>query len=129
MFPLLVPIYFLWHYTVAIKNLLRVWRNFILFFYHFFSIGLLLSSLLAPWHGLLVHRGRGFDIGEFFRVAAENAISRGVGAWARSVVITIGLLAEFLTLAIGLTALIFWVLAPALIPAGFLLGIWIILFS
>lgn len=124
--PFLVPIYFSWHYTVAIKNLIKIWRNFILFFYHFFSIGLLLSSLLAPWHGILVHRGRGFDIGEFFQVAAENAISRGLGAWVRTVIISIGLISEFLTLIIGFAALVLWVLTPIIIPAGFLLGIWLL---
>lgn len=119
----IISTYVGWHYTTAIQNILLIWKNFILFFYHFFSIGLLLSTILEPWHGILTQRGRGFDIGEFVRVRAENAISRVLGAIMRSIAIGLGLFAEGVTLCIGIGIFIFWIGAPLFIPAGLIIGI------
>src|SRR3989344_5360456 len=115
--------YFVWHYTTALRYSMRIWKNFILFFYHFFSFSVLLSTILEPWHCILTQRGRGFDFGEFARVRAENAISRALGAIMRSIVISAGLFTEGIVLLLGAGFIIFWIGAPIFIPAGFLVGI------
>ncbi len=45
----LIPEYFLWHYTAALRSTLNIATNFLWFTYHFFSMPILWQTLFAPW--------------------------------------------------------------------------------
>jgi len=46
---LLLLDFVLWYYTIAFRDILVVWSNFMWFIVHFFSMPLLLRTLFAPW--------------------------------------------------------------------------------
>jgi len=102
------------------KKILRAWKNFLLFNIEYFSIPLLLKTLFAHWRRYKWVRGRGFDLGEYLGVLSSNLISRTLGFIMRTILITIGLIAETLILFIGITVLIGWIALPALL----IIGVW-----
>lgn len=107
--------YFLWHFVIAPRNILRITRNFIIFFYHYFSIPLLLKTLFAPWKKLYRARDHaGFSPSDFFERLSFNLISRCIGLLLRLFVINTGLLCIALTIAIGATFSLLWLCIPFL---------------
>lgn len=104
--------YFTWHYLYAQKKLLSVWKNFLVFTLHFFSIKELTRHLFAPWKRLTLEKGVGFDLEEWFRVFSFNLISRIIGAFARIVIILVGLLVFFFLAFFGPIAWFCWFLMP-----------------
>lgn len=104
-----------WYYFVAPVGILKIYRNYLVSNIHYFSIPLLLRTLLSPWHRDQEGYGRGFDFERFIRVWSMNMVSRGVGFVVRSFVVVFGLLAEIGILAAGLVIFFFWLIAPAVI--------------
>ncbi len=114
--PHIFAIYFWWHYGPGLKGLIQVWKNFLLFGWHYFSVGLLLSTLFSPWHRISSSRGRGFDIGRWSRAFSEDLIARILGAIVRSIVIILGLFFESIVLAVGAGLVFIWLTMPGLVP-------------
>ncbi|MDP2933371.1 MAG: hypothetical protein Q8N81_04545 [bacterium] len=109
------PVLFLlvyWYYFVAPLDILKIWGNYLVAAFHYFSIPLLLRTLFSYWHRDIEDYGRGFDFERFMSVFSMNMVSRGVGFIIRSVVIVFGLAAEILLLVGGLVFLIFWLVSP-----------------
>ncbi len=104
--------YFVWHYTKGIKSFLRIWRNFIRFFWHYFSVFFLARTLFYHWHRDINFRGPGFDVKEFFSILLFNLFSRLMGAIARSVVILMGLAVEAAALIFGALFFLVWLVLP-----------------
>jgi len=71
---------------------LKSWKNFLKFWLYFFSIGLLLKTLFAPWRRDVTKYPRGFDIKQWAQVLLFNLLSRIIGAIVRLVAIVFGLL-------------------------------------
>lgn len=103
-----------WYYVDAWKSVSRGVRNFIAFWWYYFSVPWLARTLIAPWRRDVVPYGRGFDIAQFFRTLAENLVSRGVGMAVRLGAIAACLTFEMATIALGGLYLLLW---PLLIPA------------
>lgn len=120
MTPQIFAIYFYWHYGQGLKDLLRIWKNFLLFGNNFFSVVILLNSLFAPWKRIATSYGRGFDPAVWARAFAENMIMRGLGAVIRSIVISIGLIAELIIFVAGFSLVIIWILMPVAVPMAIL---------
>ena len=100
------------HFVKAPGEILRLWRNFLLFFYHFFSIGLLLSTFFSPWKKIyLVKTTSGFSFSEWGNRLAFNLISRSLGALFRLTVILAGVLMELAVLILGTLGFLGWFLA------------------
>lgn len=110
--PPIFIIYLYWHYGAGLRGLFRIWKNFLLFSFHFFSLIPLLQTLFSPWHRLTSSYGRGFDPKVWARALTENMISRVLGAIVRSMIISIGLVAELGTLGIGAFLIFLWVTLP-----------------
>jgi hypothetical protein len=107
--------YFIWHYTVAFREILHVWKNFFWFTFHFFSISLLFRSLFAPWKRMTETRSGTFNLEDLAGVLIINLLSRLIGFLLRSLVIIIGLCVLSILL-IGLICLYcFWVTAPLIL--------------
>ena len=62
----IMVLFWRWYYGKAIKGILTAWKNFIIFSVEYFSIPLLLKTLISPWRRDITKKPRGFNIKEFF---------------------------------------------------------------
>jgi len=115
--------FLVWHVLDVPRELLKAWKNYLRFYYEFFSIGHLLKTLLSPWHGLQWGYGRGFSPSRYFEVIVSNGFSRILGAIIRLFLIIIGIIFEIIVFLFGLTIIIIWILLPLILIAGFVFGI------
>jgi len=114
MFKLVIS-YIGWHYSEAIRDLVSICRNFIFFWFHFFSISTLLRTLFSPWQMLgEPYRGT-FNISDNLGIFALNTIMRIVGFFIRISVIVFGLVVMAISVVMTGALLIFWLLLPMLI--------------
>lgn len=104
-----------WYYSGAVKSLLKIWQNFIIFVREYFSIFLLLKTLAYPWRRDSTKYGRGFSIKNFLETLSFNLISRGIGFFMRSVTIIVGVVCLAGAIVLGVVALIIWVFLPAIL--------------
>lgn len=123
----LIFYYFGWHYTKAYRDIFSLWGNFLNFFYNFFSIRILLSTLFSPFKRMGEERKRAFDFEDMFSVAIVNTIMRVVGFIVKSTIIITGAVAIIAVLILGLVSLIAWTLAPVLLIGIFALGVKLII--
>lgn len=118
---LIGPRYFLWHYSAGIVDLLRVWRNLLWATAHFFSLWLMLTTLIAPWRRMIETVHNPWDIKERAFNLTLNLMSRFVGFTIRLVVLLSG---TFVTSVVALCGIVvggFWLIAP-LVVAGAAVG-------
>jgi len=112
-----------WHFVEASREILKAWKNFLLFNLNYFSIPSLLKTLFSHWRRYRWSYGRGFDIKRYLETAFSNLFSRGIGLVMRSFLIFIGLIVEIFVFLIGAVIFISWVLLPILLIVGLILGI------
>jgi len=106
--------YLSWHYSSAPPKLLEIWKNFLIFNFHFFSIKELFFHLFDPWKRLTKPKKIGFDFGEFFERVSFNLVSRVIGTIARGIIIIVGLVSALFLLLSGPLVGFFWFLIPGL---------------
>jgi ATP-dependent Clp protease ATP-binding subunit ClpC len=104
--------YLFWHYTEGRRSFLRIWKNYLEYFWHFYSVKLLARTLFSYWHRDITFRGPGFDMREFFQTLAFNLLSRGIGAIVRLLTIIFALLVELVALAAGAVLFLVWLIYP-----------------
>lgn len=104
-----------WFYIEAPKNIFRIWKNFILFFYNFFSIELFIKTLFYPWKHYQIKKERGFSLKNFAEIAIFNLFSRFIGFSLKTLIIFLGLLAEILLIFLGIGIFILWLIMPLFI--------------
>lgn len=118
--------FLVWHYTKGLRSLFLIARNFLWFFFEFFSIGELSKTLFFPWHRDVSRKyWRGFDPVRWVWFVAENAVSRIIGAIVRFCVIVFGLFVFLLAGFVFALVLLLWNLLPLLLLVcigGFLWG-------
>ncbi len=120
--------YFAWHYTRGLRDFLRIWGNVQWFVWHFFSVGLLLSTLFMPFRRIRdERRKKGFDVGAFAESVVVNVLMRIVGFFVRSVLILAGLVVSVFVLLMGVTLFVSWLFAPALYLLMMVTGFFIVL--
>jgi len=120
----IVPNYISWHYSQALKDITRVWTNFLWFFFNFFSIGLLAKTFFAPWKRITEGRNReGFHMEDIAEVLVTNTVMRLIGAMMRSILIIVGTLITIGVFWAGLLFYAAWILLPALLPISFVYGL------
>jgi len=107
--------YFAWHYSEALLDVVRIWKNILRFLYEFFSISLLLRTLFTPWKRLGEERRKKFDFGDMLGVFIVNTIMRIIGTAMRAVLIIFGIIAIALCLIAGVLVLFLWIFAPLII--------------
>ncbi|HEY4512356.1 MAG TPA: hypothetical protein VJH63_01695 [Candidatus Paceibacterota bacterium] len=115
--------YIFWHYTTAYRELYGVSKNFLWFFYHFFSIGVLARTLFSPWQKLDESYKKGFNIKAFFEVFILNTLMRILGFFIRSFVIVIGVAVLICVLVLELATFAIWTLLPLIIMFLFISGL------
>lgn len=120
----LIGNYFLWHYGYAFIGMFRIWSNFFWFFYHFFSIPVLIRTLFSPWKKMREEReSAGFSIQGIFSILVVNTIMRIIGFLFRVVLIAIGIISIIFVFFAGVIVFIVWILAPVLMLLSFVSGI------
>ncbi|MDP4010347.1 MAG: hypothetical protein Q8P37_00600 [Candidatus Spechtbacteria bacterium] len=102
--------YITWHYTTAVLKILSLARNFFKAVWHKFFIGRHLLTFLATWHRLNAkYVFQNENVGDKIANFIVDIFIRFLAAGMRSVVISIGLLAE----------------AVVLVSFGFILAAWV----
>lgn len=114
--------YLIWHFFDAPKNILKGWKNFLLFNLDYFSVIPLLKTLFSPWKKYKVSYGRGFDIGKYFEALLSNLIFRILGAIIRIFLIIIGLFVEIFIVFVGIMTFFGWLILPAILVLGLIFG-------
>jgi len=115
-----------WHFFDTLKEILKAWKNFLLFNLNYFSIPILLRTLFSPWRRYVWSYGRGFDIKRYLETAISNLISRGIGFIIRVFLILIGLIVEIFIFLGGAVVFVVWLFFPLLLIFGLIFGIKII---
>ena len=123
---LLLLRYFKWHYLEASKEILKGWGNILWFEFNYFSVWLLIQTFFSPWKKIAWDYGRGFDIGRFLFTFSSNLISRILGAFVRSFLVSAGIIGQLVLLFLGSIFFFLWLLLPALIIAAFLYGLFLL---
>src|SRR4030042_5764398 len=104
-----------WHYTAGFKYFLDFWASTFSSVNHYFSIGLLMTSLFAPWKRLLDEKKEsGIDFARIFSRLTFNLVSRGIGFVVRSILIIVGIIATLSVFIVGVASFIFWAALPFL---------------
>ncbi len=114
--------YIIWQFFDVPKEILKAWRNFLLFNLNYFSISLLLKTLFSPWRRYSVSYGKGFEIGRHIEAFFSNLIFRILGALIRIVVIIAGLIIEIFIILGGAIIFFGWLLLPAFLIGGLIFG-------
>lgn len=121
-----IIIFWRWYYGQAIKDVLKGWKNFIIFSLEYFSIPLLLKTLFAPWKRDITKKPRGLDFKKLFEYLTFNLISRGMGFFIRFFTICVGILFFLLVVILGFIFFIIWLFLPLIILGLFILALLLI---
>ena len=116
-----------WHFFDMPKNLLNAWNNYFSFTLNYFSITLLLKTLLSPWHKDVGRYPRGFDVKIYFEIFVSNLFSRIIGAIIRIILIFVGISALTLVFFLGLFIFLAWLISPILLIFGLFLSLWFLI--
>lgn len=112
--------YLKWHYSKALKSLINIWQNFLVFLFQFFSIKLLLKNFFDPWKRMADPYPKSFSFKDYFFAFIINLIVRLVGILMRLCLLIIGLSTCLLFCILLPIILIIWFVLPAIII--FMLG-------
>lgn len=115
--------YLWWHYGAAWRDLLAIWGNFLWFVYHFFSLPVLSRTLFSPWKRLGEAYPERFDLGGALATFFINSLMRLIGAAIRLILLGSGVLVCALVIALGLAALVLWLVVPLIIVSALVLGL------
>lgn len=115
---------FSWWYTTGWAQLAQRATKRVAGVLDFFSIGLLLKSLFAPFRQISVGKVRG-PLEVQIRAWGDRQISRAIGAMVRLAVIAFGLLATILMVIVSLALLLLWPFVPLMpfIVAVIMMGV------
>lgn len=121
--PRVLFYYIVWHYTRAIREGFSIWKNFMWFLYHFFSIPILTKTYFSKFERL----GEGYKKGIYLKhnlsTFLVNSLMRLVGVCVRSVVIIVGVVSIVGAVIFGLSALVVWILFPLLLIFSLITGL------
>ena len=86
----------------------------------FFSIGLLATTIFAPYRQISAGKVSG-PIAVQMHAFFDRLISRFVGAFVRTFMIIVGLVAMFLQIVLGFILIVIWPIVPLLFVVGLIL--------
>lgn len=112
--------YLTWQFIDVPKEILKIWKNFLLFNLNYFSIPFLIQTFFFPWRKYFWAYPKVWDIGKYFEVFFSNLISRFLGAILRFFLIFLGLLVEIFLFFAGILLFLGWIILPLLL----ILGLW-----
>lgn len=107
-----------WQFFDVPKQILKAWRNFLLFNLNYFSIPALIRTLFSYWRQYRWYYPRGLDIGGFLTTLFSNMMSRTIGATLRVFLVIFGGLVEIFILFAGLVVFLTWIIMPVILVLG-----------
>ncbi|MSR78646.1 MAG: hypothetical protein EXS59_00665 [Candidatus Taylorbacteria bacterium] len=114
--------YIIWHYTRAWRDMMRLVSNYLWFVGNFFSINLLLKTLISPWKRLSVSGGKGGEE-SFVGAFIINTLMRIVGLFIRLFTISIGVVCLIAVVGLSVLVALVWLCLPAIIIGMFFAGV------
>jgi hypothetical protein len=112
-----------WHFLDMPQEIVKNWKNFLVFSLHFFSVINSIKTFFSHWHKYRWSYGRGFSFSRYAEVFFSNMVSRLIGAFLRSFLILFGFLTTIVVFLLGLLLLIVWIFLPLLLILGVIAGI------
>lgn len=114
--------YILWHYSEALTSYIVIWRNFVWFVFHFFSISTLARTLFQPFQRMQETYKKGLELEDWAGTFVVNTLMRLVGATVRLVIIAIGLVTITITALVGAIGLVIWLFLPFILLFSLFVG-------
>ena len=116
--------YLVWHYSMALSDILHIWLNYLWFVNHLFSVPDVIKSLFAPFKRLQEDKVNVMLHPEqYFSNMVVNLIMRIVGTLLRTLIISIALCAFLIVLIGGILFFSLWLVLPALVSIFVVNGI------
>lgn len=113
-----------WYYSHGLVSFLKVWKDFLVFAWNYFSVAEMARTLVSPWkRDVSVRDWVGFSLSKSSQRIMGNFVSRTVGLFVRTGVIIIGLIAWLAVLFFG-GIMLFCYLA---LPLVFILSIFFLI--
>lgn len=100
-----------WWYGAGWKQRALIVRERLASLYDYFSFGLLLRTLFAPFRQISAGSVRG-PIAAQLQAWFDKLISRCVGACVRTILLLVGIVALFVAVVAGLIEILLWPLVP-----------------
>ena len=119
----MILLFFEWYYKEIPQKFYKIWSNYLWFWGYYFSLGDTLRTFFSPWKRIYENYGRGFDIQKWLSAFVGNLFSCFIGMFLRSFLIIALLIAEILTIAIGILFLAFWLAFPLILISAFVKGL------
>ena len=110
--------YLIWYFFDVPREILRGWKNFLLFNLSYFSIPILLKTFFSHWRQYKWSYGRGFDISRYLEAFFSNLISRILGAIMRAILVSLGTITEIFIFIFGIILFFGWIFLPVFIIYG-----------
>ena len=112
-----------WHYSKGMESFLEIWKDYLVFFWNYFSVFDLFQTLFYPWKKDIYFRDwRGLHPLRWLQQKLTNLLARFLGSVVRSAVIVSGILIELLVFLSGIILFFFYIFAPlAAILSGIML--------
>ncbi|MDD5638336.1 MAG: hypothetical protein PHO28_00305 [Candidatus Pacebacteria bacterium] len=121
--------YIIWQFIDFPREVLKAWKNFLLFNIEYFSIPFLIRTLFSHWHKYYMSYGKGINLARWFEAFVFNILmSRLLGAIVRTILIIIGILFEIIIFIVGLAVFLICFFSPFILIFAFIYGINLILF-
>ena len=102
---------FSWWYSAGWKMMIARVHESLLDVYDYFSLGLLLKTLFAPWRQISAGRVRG-SLSVQLQAFFDRLVSRIIGGFIRTFVLIIGSIVVSAAAVIGLAKILVWPLVP-----------------
>lgn len=119
--------YLIWYAFDVPREILKGWKNYLLFNFNYFSVLMLLKTYFSHWHKYYFSYGKGWNPTRYFEALTGNMMSRVIGIILRTFLIILGILAEIFVFIIGALILAGWFLLPFFLSALFFTGIGLLL--
>lgn len=115
--------YIAWHFVDVPKEILNGWRNFLIFAFNYFSIGILVKTFFSHWHKYSLRYGKTISPSWYFEVFIFNMMSRIIGMMLRVFLIIAGVIFLLFVFFFGAVFLAVWFLLPFILFFFFLYGL------
>lgn len=112
-----------WYVFDVPKEILKGWRNYLIFYLNYFSVITLVKTYFSHWHRYHFSYGKGWNPTRYFEALTGNIMSRVIGMILRTFLIIFGIFSEIIILFLGALVLAGWYLLPFFLLIMFFTGI------